>query len=137
MSRSKVRNLLLLKQIHSAVAHIKKGKLDKALETLDKAENSARKSKSTNALYYILFTRGSILYTAAKYDDALETYERALGAGGDLGVPGLGGGDDGEPGGGLADRLREGLESLGQGLDRGLGDLSRELERGLGDSLTS
>src|SRR5690606_17779744 len=84
MSRSKVRNLLLLKQIHSAVAHIKKGKLDKALETLDKAENSARKSKSTNALYYILFTRGSILYTAAKYDDALETYERALGAGSEL-----------------------------------------------------
>lgn len=84
MSRSKVRNLLLLKQIHSAVAHIKKGKLDKALETLDKAENSARKSKSTDALYYILFTRGSILYTAAKYDDALGTYERAIDAGSEL-----------------------------------------------------
>lgn len=84
MSGSKVRNLLLLKQIHSAVANIKKGKLDKALETLDKAEDSARKSKSTDALYYILFTRGSILYTAAKYDEALETYERALGAGSEL-----------------------------------------------------
>ncbi len=58
MARSKVKNLLLLKQIHSAVSQIKKGKLDKALETLDKAETSARQSKSTDALYYILFTRG-------------------------------------------------------------------------------
>jgi tetratricopeptide (TPR) repeat protein len=84
MSRSKVRNLLLLKQIHSAVAQIKKGKLDKALETLDKAEDSARKAKSTDALYYILFMRGGIYYTASKYDEALETYKRALDAGSDL-----------------------------------------------------
>ena len=78
MSRSKVRNLLLLKQIHSAVSQIKKGKLDKALETLDKAENASRKVKANDALYYVLFTRGSILYTASKYDEALETYEKTL-----------------------------------------------------------
>ncbi|MGB9928441.1 MAG: tetratricopeptide repeat protein [Methanosarcina sp.] len=78
MSRSKVQNLLLLKQIHSAVSQIKKGKLDKALETLDKAENAARKAKANDALYYVLFTRGSILYTASKYDEALETYEKTL-----------------------------------------------------------
>ena len=84
MSRSKIKNLLLLKQIHTAVSQIKKGKLDKALETLDKAEKSARKSKSTDALYYILFTRGGILYSASKYDDALETYEKALDAGTEL-----------------------------------------------------
>ena len=84
MSRSKVKNLLLLKQIHSAVTQIKKGKLDKALETLDKAENSANKAKSTDALYYILFTRGGILYSASKYDEALETYEKALGVGAEL-----------------------------------------------------
>ncbi|MGV8077024.1 MAG: tetratricopeptide repeat protein [Methanosarcina sp.] len=84
MSRSKIKNFLLLKQIHTAVSQIKKGNLDKALETLDKAENSARKAKSTDGLYYILFTRGGILYTAAKYDDALETYEKALAAGDEL-----------------------------------------------------
>jgi tetratricopeptide (TPR) repeat protein len=84
MSRSKVKNLLLLKQIHSAVSNIKKGRLDKALETLDKAEKSAKKSKSTDALYYILFTRGGILYSASKYDDALETYGKALEAGTEL-----------------------------------------------------
>ncbi len=84
MSRSKVKNLLLLKQIHSAVTQIKKGKLDKALETLDKAEKSANKTKSTDALYYILFTRGGILYSASKYDEALETYEKALDAGAEL-----------------------------------------------------
>lgn len=84
MSRSKVKNLLLLKQINNAVSQIKKGKLDNALETLDKAENSARKAKSTDALYYVLFTRGSILYSAARYDDALETYEKALAAGEEL-----------------------------------------------------
>jgi len=83
-SRSKVKNLLLLKQIHTAVSQIKKGNLDKALETLDKAENSARKAKSTDALYYILFTRGGILFSACKYDDALETYEKALVAGEEL-----------------------------------------------------
>lgn len=84
MSRSKVRNILLLKQIHSAVSQIKKGKLDKALETLDKAEKSARQSNSIGALYYILFTRGGILYSAKEYDQALETYKRALEAGSDL-----------------------------------------------------
>ncbi|MDY9927154.1 tetratricopeptide repeat protein [Methanosarcina sp.] len=84
MSRSKVKNLLLLKQIHSAVTQIKKGKLDKALDTLDKAEKSARQAKSTDALYYILFTRGGILYSAKEYDQALETYERALEVGSDL-----------------------------------------------------
>jgi Putative Zn-dependent protease, contains TPR repeats len=84
MSRSKVRNLLLLKQIHSAVAQIKKGKLDKALETLNKAEDSARKAKATDALYYILFMRGGIFYTESKYDEALETYEKALNAGSEL-----------------------------------------------------
>jgi tetratricopeptide (TPR) repeat protein len=84
MSRSKVKDFLLLKQIRSSVSQIKKGKLDKALETLDKAEKSARKAKSTDALYYILFTRGGILYTASKYDDALETYEKALDAGTEL-----------------------------------------------------
>lgn len=84
MSRSKVRNLLLLKQIHSAIAQIKKGKLDKALETLDKAENSARKAKATDAVYYILFMRGGIYYTESKYDEALETYEKALDAGSEL-----------------------------------------------------
>lgn len=84
MSRNKVKNLLLLKQIHSAVSQIKRGKLDKALETLDKAEKSARQSKSTDALYYILFTRGGILYSAREYDQALETYEKALEAGSDL-----------------------------------------------------
>jgi tetratricopeptide (TPR) repeat protein len=84
MSRSKVKNLLLLKQIHSAVSYIKKGKLDKALETLDKAEKSARKEKSTDTLYYILFTRGGILFTASKYDAALETYEKTLEAGTEL-----------------------------------------------------
>jgi len=84
MSRSKVRNLLLLKQIHSAVAQIRKGKLDKALETLDKAEDSARKAKSTDALYYILFMRGGILYTESKYDEALEIYKKALDAGSEL-----------------------------------------------------
>src|SRR5659263_165516 len=68
MSRSKVKNLLLLKQIHSAVSNIKKGRLDKALETLDKAEKSAKKSKSTDALYYILFTRGGILYLRRRED---------------------------------------------------------------------
>ena len=78
------KNLLLLKQIHSAVSQIKKGKLDKALETLDKAETSARQSKSTDALYYILFTRGGILYSAKEYDQALEAYEKALEAGSDL-----------------------------------------------------
>ncbi|MDQ1275712.1 MAG: hypothetical protein QG610_1287, partial [Euryarchaeota archaeon] len=84
MARSKIKNLILLKQIHSAVSQIKKGKLDKALETLDKAEKSARQSKSTDALYYILFTRGGILFSAKEYDQALETYERALDAGSDL-----------------------------------------------------
>jgi tetratricopeptide (TPR) repeat protein len=84
MARNKVKNLLLLKQIHTAVSQIKKGKLDKALETLDKAENAARKAKSSDALYYVLFTRGGILYSAAKYDDALETYEKALVAGEEL-----------------------------------------------------
>jgi tetratricopeptide (TPR) repeat protein len=84
MSRSKVKNLLLLKQIHSAVTQIKKGKLDKALETLDKAERSARQAKSKDALYYILFTRGGILYSAKEYDHALETYERALEVGSEL-----------------------------------------------------
>lgn len=84
MSRSKVKNLLLLKQIHSAVNQIKKGKLDKALETLDKAEKSASKAKSTDALYYILFTRGGIFYSASKYDEALETYEKALGVSAEL-----------------------------------------------------
>lgn len=84
MSRSKVKNLLLLKQIHSAVSYIKKGKLDKALETLDKAEKSARKEKSIDTLYYILFTRGGILFTASKYDAALETYEKAIEAGTEL-----------------------------------------------------
>jgi len=84
MSRSKVKNTLLLKQIHSAVTQIKKGKLDKALETLDKAEKSARQAKSTDALYYILFTRGGILYSAKEYDQALETYERALEVGSNL-----------------------------------------------------
>ncbi len=84
MSRSKVKNLLLLKQIHSAVSYIKKGNLDKALETLDKAEKSARKEKSTDTLYYILFTRGGILFTSSKYDAALETYEKALEAGTEL-----------------------------------------------------
>ncbi|MDQ1251082.1 MAG: hypothetical protein QG646_151 [Euryarchaeota archaeon] len=84
MSRSKVKNILLLKQIHSAVSYIKKGKLDKALETLDKAEKSARKEKSTDTLYYILFTRGGILFTALKYDAALETYEKAIEAGTEL-----------------------------------------------------
>lgn len=84
MSRNKVKNLLLLKQIHSAVSQIKKGKLDKALETLDKAEKSARQSNTTDALYYILFTRGGILYSAKEYDQALEAYERALEAGSDL-----------------------------------------------------
>ena len=84
MSRSKVKNLLLLKQIHSAVSYIKKGKLDKALETLDKAEKSARKEKSNDTLYYILFTRGGILFTASKYDAALETYEKALEVGTEL-----------------------------------------------------
>lgn len=84
MSRNKVKNLILLKQIHSAVSQIKKGKLDKALETLDKAEKSARQAKSKDALYYILFTRGGILYSAKEYDQALETYERALDAGSDL-----------------------------------------------------
>lgn len=84
MSRSKVKNLLLLKQIHSAVSDIRKGKLDRALETLDKAEKSARKEKSIDTLYYILFTRGGILFTASKYDAALETYEKALEAGMEL-----------------------------------------------------
>lgn len=84
MSRSKVKNLLLLKQIHSAVAQIRKGKMDKALETLDKAENSARKAKATDAVYYILFMRGGIFYTESKYDEALETYEKALDAGSEL-----------------------------------------------------
>jgi len=84
MARSKVKNLLLLKQIHSAVTQIKKGKLDKALDTLDKAEKSARQAKSTDALYYILFTRGGILYSAKEYDQALETYERALEVGSEL-----------------------------------------------------
>jgi len=84
MTRSKVKNLLLLKQIHKAVAQIKKGKLEKALESLDRAEKSARSSNSTDALYYILFTRGGILYSAKKYDDALETYEKALEVGGAL-----------------------------------------------------
>lgn len=84
MSRSKVKDLLLLKQINTAVSQIKKGSLDKALETLDKAESSARKSKSTDALYYILFTRGGIFYSAAKYEDALNTYEKALVAGEEL-----------------------------------------------------
>lgn len=84
MSRSKVRNLLLLKQIHSAVTQIKKGKLDKALETLDKAEDSARKAKATDAVYYILFMRGGIFYTESKYDEAFETYEKALDAGSEL-----------------------------------------------------
>ncbi|MCQ1536360.1 hypothetical protein FTO70_11855 [Methanosarcina sp. KYL-1] len=84
MSRNKVKNLLLLKQIHNAVAQIKKGKLDKALETLDKAEKSARTAKSTDALYYILFTRGGILYTAKEYDSALETYGKALEVGSEL-----------------------------------------------------
>ena len=84
MSRSKVRNLLLLKQIHSAVTQIKKGKLDKALETLNKAEDSARKAKATDAVYYILFMRGGIYYTESKYDEALETYEKAIDAGSEL-----------------------------------------------------
>jgi tetratricopeptide (TPR) repeat protein len=84
MSRSKVKSLLLLKQIHSAIAQIKKGKLDKALETLDKAEDSARKAKSTDVLYYILFMRGGIFYTTLRYDEALETYEKALDAGSEL-----------------------------------------------------
>lgn len=84
MSRSKIKNLLLLKQIHSAVSQIKKGKLDKALETLDKAEKSSRQAGSTDALYYILFTRGGILYSAKEYTLALETYERALEVGSDL-----------------------------------------------------
>jgi tetratricopeptide (TPR) repeat protein len=84
MSRSKVRNLLLLKQIHSAVAQIRKGKMDKALETLDKAEDSARKAKATDAVYYILFMRGGIYYTELKYDEAMETYEKALEAGSEL-----------------------------------------------------
>lgn len=84
MPRSKIKNIILLKQIHSAVSQIKKGKLDKALETLDKAERSARQSKSADALYYILFTRGGILFSAKEYDQALETYERALDAGSDL-----------------------------------------------------
>lgn len=84
MARSKVKSLLLLKQIHSAVSQIKKGKLDKALQTLNKAEDSARKAKSTDALYYILFMRGGIFYTASRYDEALETYEKALDAGSEL-----------------------------------------------------
>ena len=84
MSRSKVKNLLLLKQIHSAIAQIKKGKMDKALETLDKAEDSARKAEATDTLYYILFMRGGIFYTESKYDEALETYEKALDAGSEL-----------------------------------------------------
>jgi tetratricopeptide (TPR) repeat protein len=84
MSRSKVRNILLLKQIHSAVAQIRKGNLDKALETLDKAEDSAKKAKATDALYYILFMRGGIYYTESKYNEALETYEKAIDAGSEL-----------------------------------------------------
>jgi tetratricopeptide (TPR) repeat protein len=84
MPRNKVKNLILLKQIHSAVSQIKKGKLDKALETLDKAEKSARQSNSTDALYYILFTRGGIFYSIREYDQALETYEKALEAGSEL-----------------------------------------------------
>ena len=84
MPRSKVKNLLLLKQIHSAVSQIKKGKLDKALGTLNKAEKAAKQAQSTDALYYILFTRGGILYSSKEYDQALETYERALEAGSEL-----------------------------------------------------
>jgi tetratricopeptide (TPR) repeat protein len=84
MSRSKVKNLLLLKQIHSAIAHIKKGKMDKALETLDKAEDSARKAEATDTLYYILFMRGGIYYTESRYDEAFKTYEKALDAGSEL-----------------------------------------------------
>jgi tetratricopeptide (TPR) repeat protein len=84
MARSKVRNILLLKQIHSAVSQIKKGNLDKALETLKKAEDSARKAKATDAVYYILFMRGGIYYTESKYDEALETYEKALDEGSEL-----------------------------------------------------
>jgi len=84
MSRSKVKNLLLLKQIHSAIAQIKKGKMDKALETLDKAEDSARKAEATDTLYYILFMRGGIFFTESKYDEALETYKKALDAGSEL-----------------------------------------------------
>ena len=84
MFRNKVKNLFLLKQIHSSVSLIKKGKLDKALEALDKAEKSARKAQSSDALYYILFTRGSIFYTSKEYDSALETYEKALEVGSKL-----------------------------------------------------
>jgi len=84
MSRSKVRNILLLKQIHSAVAQIRKGNLEKALETLDKAEDSARKAKATDAVYYILFMRGGIYYSESKYNEALETYEKAIDAGSEL-----------------------------------------------------
>ena len=84
MPKNKIKNLLLLKQIHTAVSYIKNGKLDKALETLDKAEKSARKTKSADALYYILFTRGGILYSAFKYDEAFETYKKAIIAGEEL-----------------------------------------------------
>lgn len=60
--------------------------------------------------------------------DARPLLERALGAGSDLGIPGLGGDRrDGGSGFGL-ERLREGLEDLGERLNEGL----EELRRGLG-----
>lgn len=57
--------------------------------------------------------------------DARPLLERALGAGEDLGIPGLGGGDGGA--GDLGDQLRRGLEGLSEGLGDGLDALRRNL----------
>lgn len=67
--------------------------------------------------------------------DARPLLERALGAGGDLGLPGLGG-ESGESGEGesLGDRLRQGLEDLGDGLDRGVRGALDRLRESVGPS---
>jgi hypothetical protein len=61
--------------------------------------------------------------------DARPLLERALGAGESLGIPGVGGDNEGGGGFDLGDQIRQGIEGIGEGLNEGLDALRRNLER--------
>ncbi len=69
---------LTVRELMNASTLFEKGKYEKALEKLDKAEKLAEKAKSSDLLCRVLLHKGEVMDAVDKPGEALELYEKAL-----------------------------------------------------------
>ena len=69
---------LTVRELMNASSLFEKGKYEKALEKLNKAEKLAEKAKSPDLLCRVLLHKGEVMDAMDNPDEALVLYEKAL-----------------------------------------------------------